>query len=72
MCSSDLVLNFSVLDGWWYEGYRKDAGWALTDKRTYQNEQYQNQLDAEAIYYLLDHDFCRGCPADGYLFADGF
>ncbi len=27
------VLNFSVLDGWWYEGYRKDAGWALTDKR---------------------------------------
>ena len=50
------VLNFSVLDGWWYEGYRKDAGWALTDKRTYQNEQYQNQLDAEAIYYLLEHD----------------
>ena len=36
------VLNFSVLDGWWYEGYRKDDGWALTDKRTYQNEQYQN------------------------------
>ena len=50
------VLNFSVLDGWWYEGYRKDAGWALTDKSTYQNEQYQNQLDAEAIYYLLEHD----------------
>ena len=35
---------------------RADAGWALTDKRTYQNEQYQNQLDAEAIYYLLEHD----------------
>ena len=50
------VLNFSVLDGWWYEGYRKDAGWALTDKSTYQNEQYQNQLDAETIYYLLEHD----------------
>ena len=31
-------------------------GWALTDKSTYQNEQYQNQLDAEAIYYLLEHD----------------
>ncbi|MDE6391297.1 MAG: alpha-glucan family phosphorylase, partial [Duncaniella sp.] len=31
------VLNFSVLDGWWYEGYRFNemAGWALTDKRTY-------------------------------------
>ena len=50
------VLNFSVLDGWWYEGYCKDAGWALTDKSIYQNEQYQNQLDAEAIYYLLEHD----------------
>ena len=50
------VLNFSVLDGWWYEGYRKDAGWALTDQSIYQNEQYQNQLDAEAIYYLLEHD----------------
>ena len=34
------VLNFSVLDGWWYEGYCKDAGWALTDKSIYQNEQY--------------------------------
>ena len=47
-----LVALFALLlAGWWYEGYRKDAGWALTDKRTYQNEQYQNQLDAEAIYY---------------------
>jgi len=40
------VLNFSVLDGWWYEGYREGAGWALTDKRTYENQQYQDQLDA--------------------------
>lgn len=30
------VLNFSVLDGWWYEGYVEGAGWALTDKRTYE------------------------------------
>ena len=28
------VLNFSVLDGWWLEGYREGAGWALTEKRT--------------------------------------
>lgn len=48
------VLNFSVLDGWWYEGYREGAGWALTDKGIYQNDQYQNQLDAETIYYLLE------------------
>lgn len=50
------VLNFSVLDGWWYEGYRKEAGWAITDKATYQDEQYQNQLDAETIYFLLEHN----------------
>lgn len=50
------VLNFSVLDGWWYEGYRKHAGWALSDKSVYQNTQYQDQLDAEAIYYMLENE----------------
>jgi starch phosphorylase len=50
------VLNFSVLDGWWYEGYRKDAGWALTDKRTYTNQAYQDQLDAMEIYSTFEND----------------
>ena len=54
------VLNFSVLDGWWYEGYRKEAGWAITDKATYQDEQYQNQLDAETIYFLLERKRLSG------------
>ena len=35
------VINFSVLDGWWLEGYRVGAGWALTDKRNYVNQAYQ-------------------------------
>ncbi|MDR2968835.1 MAG: alpha-glucan family phosphorylase, partial [Tannerellaceae bacterium] len=48
------VLNFSVLDGWWYEGYKEGAGWALTDKRTYENQQYQDQLDAATIYHTLE------------------
>ena len=48
------VLNFSVLDGWWYEGYKQGAGWALTDKRTYENQQYQDQLDAATIYHILE------------------
>jgi len=48
------VLNFSVLDGWWYEGYQEGAGWALTDKRTYENQQYQDQLDAATIYHILE------------------
>ncbi|MBQ7237379.1 MAG: alpha-glucan family phosphorylase [Bacteroidales bacterium] len=48
------VLNLSVLDGWWYEGYREGAGWALTDKRTFQNQALQDQLDAETIYTMLE------------------
>lgn len=50
------VLNFSVLDGWWYEGYKEGAGWALTDKRTYENQQYQDQLDAATIYHILEDE----------------
>jgi starch phosphorylase len=50
------VLNLSVLDGWWYEGYRESAGWALTDKQTYDNQQYQDQLDAATIYHLLENE----------------
>lgn len=50
------VLNFSVLDGWWYEGYREGAGWALTDKRTFTNQSYQDQLDAATIYSMLENE----------------
>ncbi len=50
------VLNFSVLDGWWAEGYRPNAGWAIQEGRTYQNQQYQDELDAETIYSLLEND----------------
>jgi len=52
------VLNFSVLDGWWYEGYRFDekAGWALTDKRTFQDQSQQDKLDAATIYSMLENE----------------
>ena len=52
------VLNFSVLDGWWYEGYRFDekAGWALTDKRTFQDQAQQDKLDAATIYSMLENE----------------
>ena len=50
------VVNLSVLDGWWVEGYRKGAGWALPQKRTYENQGYQDQLDAATIYSLLETD----------------
>ena len=50
------VLNFSVLDGWWLEGYVKGAGWALTEKRTYENDVFQDQLDAATIYSMLENE----------------
>lgn len=50
------VVNLSVLDGWWVEGYRKGAGWALPQERTYQNQGYQDALDAATIYSLLENE----------------
>lgn len=50
------VLNLSVLDGWWFEGYRENAGWALTEKRTYENQSFQDELDAAVLYSILENE----------------
>jgi starch phosphorylase len=50
------VMNFSVLDGWWCEGYRPGAGWALPEEDTYADPALQNELDAETIYNILEND----------------
>ena len=50
------MLNFSVKDGWWYEGYTEEAGWALTEVQTYENTQYQDHLDAATIYTMLENE----------------
>ena len=50
------VLNFSVLDGWWVEGYVEGAGWALKQERTYDNQAFQDALDALTIYNLLENE----------------
>ena len=50
------TLNLSVLDGWWAEGYRKEAGWALQEERTYSDQRYQDELDAETIYNLIENE----------------
>ena len=48
------VMHFSVLDGWWVEGYRPDSGWMLPMERTYENQGYQDELDSEMIYNIID------------------
>lgn len=48
------VLQFSVLDGWWVEGYREDAGWMLPLESTFSEQRFQDELDAEMIYATIE------------------
>jgi phosphorylase/glycogen(starch) synthase len=50
------TIHFSVLDGWWVEGYRAFAGWALPKKRTFSNQDLQDDVDAETIYNILENE----------------
>ena len=50
------VMHFSVLDGWWVEGYKKGAGWALPMERTYDDQNYQDELDAATIYTTIENE----------------
>jgi len=50
------TMHFSVLDGWWAEGYRQDSGWALPIERSFDNQELQDELDAERIYTLLENE----------------
>lgn len=50
------VMHFSVLDGWWVEGYKPGAGWALAQERTYDDQNYQNELDAATIYATIENE----------------
>jgi len=60
------TIHFSVLDGWWVEGYRAYAGWALPKKRTFENQDLQDDIDAETIYNMLEFEIV---PAY-YAFTD--
>lgn len=59
------VMHFSVLDGWWVEGYRPDAGWMLPMERTYENPAYQDELDSELIYNIIDDNIAPAFYAKG-------
>ena len=50
------VLQFSVLDGWWVEGYKKGGGWMLPMERTFENQDFQNEMDAELIYNTIEEE----------------
>jgi phosphorylase/glycogen(starch) synthase len=50
------TMHFSVLDGWWVEGYKEGAGWALPMEQAYEDNNFQNELDAATIYQMLEND----------------
>jgi len=56
------VLNFSTLDGWWVEGWEASAGlanpvgWAIGRGEEYDNDDYQDQIEAEDLYDVLERD----------------
>lgn len=50
------TIHFSVLDGWWVEGYKKDAGWALPQESAYDSNDLQDELDAETIYNIFEEE----------------
>lgn len=53
-CVMNGVLQFSVLDGWWVEGYKEGAGWMLPMQPTFADQHYQDELDAEMIYNTIE------------------
>ncbi len=50
------VLNCSILDGWWAEGYRPEIGWAIGSGEEYNDEALQDQIESEALYDLLERE----------------
>lgn len=50
------VLNCSVLDGWWAEGYSPEIGWAIGSGEVYEDEELQDRIESEALYDLLEHE----------------
>ncbi len=50
------VLNCSILDGWWAEGYQSDIGWAIGSGEIYADEELQDSIESEALYDLLEHE----------------
>ena len=53
-CVMNGVMQFSVLDGWWVEGYKEGAGWMLPMERSFTEQRFQDELDAEMIYNTIE------------------
>ncbi len=50
------VINFSVLDGWWDEGYDGENGWTIGERRDYNDQEEQDRVDASSLYDTLENE----------------
>jgi len=50
------ALNISTLDGWWCEGYTADAGWAIVACEGYEDVGYQDMVESQTIYNVLENE----------------
>jgi starch phosphorylase len=50
------ALNLSILDGWWDEAYESDAGWAIGKGEVYDDAEYQDEVESNALYDLLEKE----------------
>ena len=53
------VLNLSILDGWWDEAYNPGIGWAIGTREEYENSDYQDEVEANSLYELLEKEVSR-------------
>jgi starch phosphorylase len=50
------ALNFSILDGWWCEGYRETIGWSIGNGEEYEDYAYQDAVESQALYNILENE----------------
>ncbi len=50
------VLNLSISDGWWCEGYTEDTGWRIGNEEEYDDPEYQDMVESQSLYNLLENE----------------
>jgi glucan phosphorylase len=50
------VLNVSIMDGWWCEGYSPELGWRIGNGEEYQDHNYQDVVESQALYNIIENE----------------
>jgi len=67
-------LNLSILDGWWCEGYDDTRGWRIGNGTDYDDSNYQDEVESQALFNVLENDVVpvfydrkRGNPPEKWI-----